>query len=477
MKKYTKIIATVGPATANPEKLIQLYQQWVNVIRFNFSHADHASASKISNTIHELNTISKTSLSLLLDTKWPEIRTGDLTAPLSFEKGELFVMTTEVLVDHQKSLLCDYPFLIEDVDIGQIIEIDSGLFHTKVIEKNSDHIVVEALNDATIGSRRHVNLPWVRIRLPGITEKDKEDILFAINQGFHFVAASFIRTKENVLEIKQFLRENNAEHIRVISKIENQEWVENLEPIVSHSDGIMVARWDLGIEVPIERVPKYQKHIIDLCRKQGKFVIVATHMLESMIDHPFPTRAEVSDIFRAVLQWADATMLSGETTTGKYPLQSVKMMTKVIQEAEWEINHNHHEYNNDGLTERDLEKKYLLRSALHVAENLGIKKVLIFTQSGRLARLIAAYRPNVDIHAFTPQSATVWYMRLLYGVIPHYIDQWSDHESNLDIALQYLLEKNILDIEDRVIAVTDIIKNNNEIPIMEIITVKDILKQ
>jgi len=190
------------------------------------------------------------------------------------------------------------------------------------------------MNDAVIGSRRHVNLPGVKIRLPGIMDKDKEDILFGIENGYHFIAASFIRTAENVREIREFLDSNGAPKIRIISKIENAEGIENLEAIIAISDGIMVARGDLGIEVPIEKVPKYQKQIIDLCRASGKFVIVATHMLESMIEHPFPTRAEVSDIFRAVLQGADATMLSGETTTGLYPIESVDMMTKVIIEAE-----------------------------------------------------------------------------------------------------------------------------------------------
>lgn len=264
------------------------------------------------------------------------------------------------------NLSCDYPYLAEDVEIDGIIEIDSGLFHVRVLAKGKDFVEVQAENDATIGSRRHVNLPGVRIRLPGITDKDKEDILFGIKNNYHFIAASFIRTADNVREIREFLDKNGGTEIRIISKIENAEGIENLEAIVKVSDGVMVARGDLGIEVPIEKVPKYQKKIVDLCRQSGKFVIVATHMLESMIEHPFPTRAEVSDIFRAVLHGADATMLSGETTTGKYPIESVEMMVNVIKEAEEELEHKHHEYSNEGLNQRDIEKKALICSALEV---------------------------------------------------------------------------------------------------------------
>lgn len=476
MNKRTKIIATVGPATASSEMLESLYRSWVNVIRFNFSHADYDSATVIIERIQELNRAGKTSLALLLDTKWPELRTGDVSGKIPYVSGERFRIYSHTAEtrEWEKSLTCDYPYLIEDIGIGDAIEIDSGLFHVVVVGKWEEYLEVEAKNDALIGSRRHVNLPGIKIRMPGITKKDEADLLFAIKMGYHFIAASFIRTEDNVREIREFLDTNGGETLKIISKIENEEGIENLVSIVEVSDGVMVARGDLGIEVPIEKVPKYQKRIIDLCRQKGKFVIVATHMLESMIDHPFPTRAEVSDIFRAVLQWADATMLSGETTTGKYPLESVDMMRSVILEAEWELEHKHHEYASDGLTERDIEKKYLIRSALHIAEELGIHTVLVFTKSGRLARLAAAYRPNITIEAFSGNQSSIWYMEILYGVTPHHLPSWWEHEKNLENALKLLLDQGSISLDSRVIAVTDVIKNNKEIPVMEIIRVHDI---
>ncbi len=477
MQKRTKIIATVGPVTANKDMLISLYERGVNIIRFNFSHADHQVAWEIAERIHELNTSSCTSLSLLLDTKWPELRTGDLKENIHFSLWEKFFIYTDMSIQKiwEKYLTCDYSFLSEDVSLGWIVEIDSWLFHVRVQEKCEGRILVEALNSATIGSRRHVNLPGVKIRLHGITEKDKEDILFGIENGFDFIAASFVRTEENVIEIRKFLERNNASHIKIISKIENEEGMNNLESIVLASDGIMVARWDLGIEVPIEKVPRFQKQIIDLCRRNGKFVIVATHMLESMIEHPFPTRAEVSDIFRAVLQWADSTMLSGETTTWQYPLESVEMMTKVISEAEEELEHKHHEYNSLWLTLRDREKKYLIKSALEVAEELSLDTILVFTKSGILARLAAAYRPNKNIYAFTSNTHALGFMRILYGIRPFLLHSWSDHQSNLEDALRFLLHSWKITKDMRVIAVTDVMKNGKEIPAMEIIPVWDVL--
>lgn len=474
MQKRTKIIATVGPATTSSEMLEKLYQTGVNIIRFNFSHADYETAELIANRIHMLNEAGRTSLSLLLDTKWPELRTGDVTEKKSYKKWDVFRIFSNPNVSI-KDLSCDYPYLSEDVEIGKTIEIDSGLFHVTVLSKGEGYVEVEAQNDAIIGSRRHVNLPGVKIRLPGIMDKDKEDILFGIKNRYNFIAASFIRTADNVREIRDFLDTNGGKNIRIISKIENAEGIENLEEIIAISDGVMVARGDLGIEVPIEKVPKYQKRIIDLCRQSGKFVIVATHMLESMIEHPFPTRAEVSDIFRAVLQWADATMLSGETTTGKYPIESVDMMRSVIQEAEEELEHKHHEYSNTNLSTRDIEKKYLIRWALQIAEELEIEWILLFTKSGRLARLAAAYRPNIYIHTFSAETSTIGFMQVLYGIVPHHLSEWEDHTTNIENALKKLLKEGIITRESRVIAVTDLIKNNLEVPAMEIITVGDFI--
>lgn len=309
--KKTKIIATVGPATESSEQLQALYDAGINIIRFNFSHANYGVASAIMERIRVLNASGSTNLSTLLDTKGPEIRTGDVAEKIFFRKGDTIKLFVDKnLVTDGASLYCDYPYLIEDVSIGQVIEIDSGLLTTVVSEKTDSYVAVTAQNDCLIGSRRHVNLPGVKLRLPGITDQDKQDIAFGIEEGYDFIAMSFVRSRSNVEELRSFLTERNASHIRIISKIENQEGVENLDEIIESSDGIMVARGDLGIEVPIAKLPVYQREIVKKSLQRGKFVIVATHLLETMIENPFPTRAEVSDIFNSVMQKADCTMLS-----------------------------------------------------------------------------------------------------------------------------------------------------------------------
>lgn len=459
--KKTKIIATVGPATESEEQLIALYRAGVNIIRFNFSHANYEVARAIMGRIRKLNSEGKTNLSALLDTKGPEIRTGDLESKIQFEKGDTIKIYTDIrkFKDDGASLFCDYDSLVEDVSIGQAIEIDSGLFNVEVIEKTSDHILVLAKNSCLIGSRRHVNLPGVRLRLPGITDQDKKDVLFAIEEGYDFIAMSFVRNRSNVEELRSLLALHDASHIKIISKIENQEGVENLDEIIEASDGVMVARGDLGIEVPIEKLPVYQREIVRKSMIQGKFVIVATHLLETMIENPFPTRAEVSDIFNCVMQRADCTMLSGETTIGKYPIKAVEMMTAVINEAEADMIYDHKDFSDDGLCVRDIEKKQLIKNALTMSESLDVRAVLIFTKSGRLARFAAAFRPNSDVYAFTMKESSVRYMNALFGIRPMLLPNWSENlGGNLDSAIALLKEKNLLLSGDRIVAVNDIQK-------------------
>lgn len=474
--KKTKIIATVGPVTESPEQLKAIYNAWVNVIRFNFSHAQHENVAKIIERINALNESWETKLAILLDTKGPEIRTWDVSEKINYKKWDKFkIVVNQNNIDTPTTLFCDYEYLIEDMNIGDIVRIDSWLFDVLVTEKQNDYLLVEAMNDALIGSRRHVNLPWVKLRLPWITDKDKEDILFGIQQNFNFIAASFIRNKENIFEIREFLKSYGAEHIKIISKIENQEAIENLDEIIEHSDWVMVARWDLGIEVPIEKLPIYQKIIVKKCRALGKFVIIATHLLETMIDNPYPTRAEVSDIFNSVLQKADATMLSWETTIGKYPVKSVEMMRSVIDQAEANIVYTHDTFSDNGLTDRDIEKKLLLKSAIEIGEQLQAKAILVFTKSWLLARLASAFRPNLPIYAFTNSKASQYYMTSLFGISPQYLEFTQYPGNTLDNAIEILVKKWKLSKDDKVIAVTDLTRGSNEIPVMEIIYVKDFL--
>ena len=329
------IIATIWPSTQSPERLKQLYDNWVRILRFNCSHATHERMEEIIKSAKIVERSVWNKFAFLLDTKWPWIRTWELNNPVTYIKWEeIKIVTNSSSVKNDKVMYVDYPHITKDVEIWDIIKIDSWILDIKVIKKSKDYLIWIAENDATIKSRRHVNLPWIPIKLPWITDKDKKDILFAIEQNMSYVAQSFTRKWENVQELKEFLYKNWWSHLKVIAKIENQEWIDNISSIIRNADAIMIARWDLWAEVPVETIPSHQINLIEKTKRKWKKVIVATQMLESMIDNHLPTRAEVSDIFYAVSQWADYLMLSWETSMWKYPITCVKVMNKIINEAE-----------------------------------------------------------------------------------------------------------------------------------------------
>ena len=329
------IIATVWPATQSAERLKQLYENWVRILRFNCSHATHERMVNVLNTAREVERSVWNRFAFLLDTKWPWIRTWDLKQPVYYERWqEIKIVVDQNLVKDEDTMYIDYPHIIKDVQIWNLVRIESGLLDIRITKKWKDYLIWVAENEAEITSKRHVNLPGIPIKLPGITEKDKEDILFAIEHNMSYVALSFARKQEDVQELKEFLYKNGWAHLKVIAKIENQEWIDNISGIIRNADAIMVARWDLWAEVPVETIPSHQINMIGKAKRKWKKVIVATQMLESMITNHFPTRAEVSDIFYAVSQWADYLMLSGETSMWKYPISCVKVMNKIISEAE-----------------------------------------------------------------------------------------------------------------------------------------------
>lgn len=472
--KKTKIIATVWPSTNSEEKLIDLYDAWINIIRFNFSHADYEGARKTADMIKKLNKKWITNLSLLLDTKWPEIRTGDLNHKVVYYGWDIF----RIYVDKSKitwtnSLFCDYCFLIEDIKIWQNIILDSWLLSTKVISKWVDYIEVIAENQAEIWSRRHVNLPWLKLKLPWITDKDVVDINFALDNDFDYIAASFIRNKEWIDEIRQLFSKRNNKHIKLISKIENAEAIENLDEIIKYSDWVMVARGDLWIEVPIEKLSVYQRDIVEKSKNLGKFVIVATHLLETMIENQFPTRAETSDVFNSVLQQPDCLMLSWETAVWKYPIEAVKMMVKVTKEAENYITYNHADYSNDWLRQSDIEKKLLIRSGIFIWEDLNAKALIVLTKTWILARLASFFRPKIDVFAFTKFEDTVRYINSLFWVNPIYLEKRNSENfaETMELAINHLLEKGVIVKWDTVIAINDIKRNWEDVSVMEIINV------
>lgn len=414
--KLTKIIATIGPATRSEEKLIALYENGANVARLNFSHKNYEEKQTTIALIHQLNKEWKTKFSILLDTKWPEIRTGQRAEKIQYQKDEIFKISLNAGNLGERDLYCDYPYLLEDLKLGDVVRIESWLFDVEVVELGTDYVHVKALSPALIWSYRHINLPWKTLKLPGLTDQDKEDILFWIEHKMDMIAMSFVRNADNVVEMRKFLQQNGGEYMSIIAKIENQEGVENLEEIVKVSDGIMVARGDLGIEIPVTMLPVYQQKLIECSHTHGKPVIVATQMIESMIKEPFPTRAEIQDIYHAVEMWADAVMLSWETAIGDYPVQAVQFMRSTIQVAEQHRPAKVYNFSDEWWEELAKQYKYVIKSALFLGKNVNAAAVVIFTKSGRGAKILSAYKPLVPIMAFTWNAQVTQQLAYYYGV-------------------------------------------------------------
>ncbi len=446
MLKKTKIIATQWPATAWKEKLKALYDAWANIIRFNFSHVNYDFFLENITAIKELNESWETNLSMLLDTKGPEIRTKKTDETVYLEKWEKFMLTSldrEDNIDKKwmKLIVCNYEYIVVDLEVGSIVDIDSWLLKAKVIEKNKWELICEALNSHKVTSLRHLNLPWTKVRLPWITESDKKDILFWIENNYDFIALSFVRNKLNIQELRDFLKENNWEWMKIISKIESEEALENIDEIIENSDWIMIARGDLWVEIPFETLPMVQKTIADKCKDAWKFFIVATQMLESMIVNPIPTRAEVTDIFNACMQKADCTMLSWETAAWDYPIQAVKEMKRILKVTESQINYKHNYFSRD--LWKDNYKKLLIKNAIYTAEDLEVKAIVVFTNTGFVAKTAAAFRPNLPIFAFTNTQKVKRSLNINFW-LKNFVIEKKTNEENIESAKKILLEKDLV---------------------------------
>ncbi|MGQ3479015.1 pyruvate kinase [Paenibacillus sp. TY11] len=414
--RKTKIVCTIGPSSESLENVKKLILAGMNVARLNFSHGDFEEhGNRIKNIRQACKELNK-NVAILLDTKGPEIRTGKLEVePIELVQDEFITLTTEEILGTQDRISITYKDLPSDVEPGSTILIDDGLIGLTVIEVSGTEIKCRIVNGGTIKSKKGVNVPGVAISLPGITEKDANDIIFGIEQDIDFIAASFVRKASDVLEIRELLAKHNASHIQIISKIENQQGVDNLDEILEASDGLMVARGDLGVEIPAEEVPLAQKLMINKCNVAGKPVITATQMLDSMQRNPRPTRAEASDVANAIFDGTDAIMLSGETAAGKYPVESVLTMSRIAEKAESSLNY------------RDLFKKQRTAQEISITEaisqsvsisalDLHAKAILTSTQSGTTARMISKYRPEAPIIAVTTQERTVRRLALIWGV-------------------------------------------------------------
>ncbi|MFR3071677.1 MAG: pyruvate kinase [Paeniclostridium sp.] len=414
--KKTKIVCTLGPASQSEEVLTQLVESGLNVCRFNFSHGSHEEHKERFDMAKKVREKLNKPVAILLDTKGPEIRTGNFDAPeVLLEEGQKFTITMKDVLGTKDICTVSYKGLAEDVVAGDTILIDDGLVGLKVEEvKGEDiHCVVE--NSGIVKNHKGVNVPRVKINLPALTEKDVKDIEFGIEQDIDFIA-SFVRKASDVLAIREILENNNATHIQIISKIENQEGVDNIDEILKVSDGIMVARGDLGVEIPTEEIPIVQKMMIRKCNELGKPVVTATQMLDSMIRNPRPTRAEVTDVANAIYDGTDAIMLSGETAAGKYPVEAVKTMATIAKRTEETLNYN------ELLKSKKLNGVNVTDAISHAtcttAIDLNASAIITSTSSGHTARMVSKFRPACPIIAATNDDKVMRRLALTWGVYP-----------------------------------------------------------
>lgn len=415
--KKTKIVCTMGPSTDSDDILRELALNGLNVCRFNFSHGSHDEHKERMDRTKRIRKELDLPIAILLDTKGPEIRTGDFEEPVILEEGADFIVTMDDCIGNSKRCTVSYKDMVKDVNIGDKILIDDGLVELVIKEIKGNDIYTTVKNSGKVSSKKGVNLPGVIINLPAITEKDISDIKFGIEQGIDFIAASFVRKASDVLEIRKILEDNNASDIQIISKIENQEGVDNIDSILQVSDGIMIARGDMGVEIPSEEVPIVQKMIIKKCNELAKPVITATQMMDSMIRNPRPTRAEVTDVANAIYDGTDAIMLSGETAAGKYPVEAVKTMNRIAMRTEETLSYAIASQKNsisNGITVTDA----ISHATCTTAMDLDAKAIITCTSSGYTTRMVSKFRPQAPIVAATQSDGVMRKLSIIWGTYP-----------------------------------------------------------
>ncbi|KAM7525397.1 hypothetical protein LguiA_015299 [Lonicera macranthoides] len=441
-RRKTKIVCTIGPSSSSREMIWKLAEVGMNVARLNMSHGDHTSHQKTIDLVKEYNAqFEDKAIAIMLDTKGPEVRSGDLPQPIVLEEGQEFNFTIKRGVSTEDTVSVNYDDFINDVEVGDIILVDGGMMSFAVKTKTKDLVNCEVIDGGELKSRRHLNVRGKSATLPSITDKDWEDIKFGVDNQVDFYAVSFVKTAEVVHQLKDYLESCNAD-IHVIVKIESADSIPNLHSIITASDGAMVARGDLGAELPIEDVPMLQEDIIKRCRSMQKPVIVATNMLESMIDHPTPTRAEVSDIAIAVREGADAIMLSGETAHGKYPLKAVKVMHTVALRTESRMS-TPASPSDQSLPYKGHMGDMFAFHAVTMANTLATP-IIVFTRTGSMAVNLSHYRPNATIFAFTNEERVKMRLVLYQGVMPISMEFSDDAEETFSRALTHLMGQNLL---------------------------------
>lgn len=417
--KKTKIICTMGPNSDDREVMKQLVLNGMDVARFNFSHGNHEEHKKRYLQLRQVAEETGIPVAALLDTKGPEIRTGILKdgKKITLKEGQEFTLTTEEVVGDETMVHINYDGLNGDVKAGDRILIDDGLIELHVREVQGPRIVCLVVNGGELGERKGVNVPGVKIKLPALTEKDKDDIRFGMEMGFDYIAASFIRSADAIREIREILAEGGSS-MGIIAKIENEEGLENLDDIIEESDGIMVARGDLGVEIPPEKLPHLQKMMIEKCSEACKVVITATQMLDSMIRNPRPTRAEVTDVANAVYDGTDVVMLSGETANGKYPVEALKMMVHIVEETESHLDDSFYKRRRVSDDNSHSISNAVCYSSVSTARALGAKVIIAPSISGYTARMLSKWHPATMVAGMSPSIDTVRRMQLYWGVHP-----------------------------------------------------------
>jgi len=450
--RHTKIIATVGPATESEEMLGKLITSGVDVLRLNMAHGSGDWAKNLITRVRKVSKELDRHVAVMMDVKGPEIRTGVVESPIELAVGDQFEFYTDQPTPGMRGVTVNYPGLPLDVSVGATILVDSGLMRLEVKDLDATHVRCKVLTSGKLGSRRHVNLPGMMVNLPSLTEKDERDLRAGVEAGIDFVALSFVRRSEDIVLLRDFLSSLGS-RARIIAKIEDQSGVRNMHSIIKVTDAVMVARGDLGIEIDYHTLPLVQTQMVDLCLKEGRPVIIATHLLESMISAPMPTRAEISDISTAVRERADAVMLSGETTTGQYPLECVEVMKNIVGSIEPTEKRPFNE-----TIELEQPKSKMLRAATVLARELGESGIVVFTRSGSLAYTTAALRAvGVPIYAFTDDEETFRHLLLPWGVEPFLMQFSDDPEETVKNALAYLKRQDWADDGTWLVVITNVL--------------------
>ncbi len=473
MEKFTKIIATIGPSTDSILMIKKLYKEGMNVARLNFSHGDNKYFKNVINNIHKVSN----EIAILLDTKGPEIRSGEIEeGSVMLNGGDKIILTKKVVPGNKKILTINYHKLYK-IEVGNKLLIDDGLIALEIVERFPDGLKAKVLNGGILSSNKTVCIQGHNVELPFMNNKDKKDILFGIKNGVDYIAASFVRKKEDVHELKSILKWYNS-NVLVISKIEHWEAVNNIDEIIQESDGIMIARGDLGVEIEMEKVPTIQANTITACNELGKPVIVATQMLESMKENPRPTRAEVSDISQAILQGADAVMLSGETANGKYPIESVKRMAAIAKEYDSKVKNKIEDYiHYPEEVEKNKIALFVTKAAFHASNQLKTKAIMTPTESGFTARKVSRFKPKCKIIAMVPTMTVLRQLQISWGVFPVFIkESFLDADDLIVHFIKHTYKKKMIEKEDMVVITAGYKLAKGTTNLLEIYHVKDVIK-